>query len=329
MSQQELNPQRHEILPEPNDASPLMSIGELFPGIERDFRIHKGKVRESVDLGESLLTVATDRISTFDVVHPNGIPDKGKILTQMSLRWFDLTRGVIPNHLLTVNTEEFPEPFNNESLKDRSMLVKKLRMVPIECIARGYITGSAMEEYKENGTVSGIKLPPGLVEAQKLEEPIFTPSTKATEGHDVNIDSEEMVSIIAKSFPHLDANALAKEMGVKTLEIYTFAADYALSHGKIIVADTKLEYGLDEEYRLVLADELITPDSSRFWDAVLYEPGRTQDSLDKQYVRDYARSTGWNREPPAPYLPPEVVSRTSQKYREAQSRLFGSVQASQ
>lgn len=323
MSQQELNPHRREITSGPNDASPLMRVENIFPGIEGGFRIHKGKVRESIDLGEELLMVATDRISTFDVVHPNGIPGKGVILTRMSLRWFDKLKGVIPNHLITGNSEEFPEPFNNASLKDRSMLVQKLRMIPVECIARGCITGSAMSEYNKFGTVCGIKLPPGLVESQKLEQPIFTPSTKATVGHDVNIDSEGMISIIAQNFPDLDAEALAREMEDKTLEIYTVAAEYALSHGRIIIADTKLEFGLNDKGQLVLADEVLTPDSSRFWDALLYEPGRVQDSLDKQYVRDYATSTGWNREAPAPFLPAEVVNRTSQKYAEAQRRLFG------
>ena len=245
------------------NSTPLMSVGELLPDIEINFKIHKGKVRESVDLGENLLMVATDRISTFDFVHPNGISGKGRILTQMTLRWLDLLGSVVPNHLITAKIEEFPEPFNNkEALRGRSILVRKLRMIPIEFIARGYITGSALAEYRRTGAVSGIELPSGLVESQKLEEPIFTPSTKATVGH-------------------------------------------------------------DEKERLFLGDEVITPGSSRFWDAALYQPGRPQDSLDKQYVRDYGRSIGWNRQPPAPFLPPEVVSRTSQKYAEAHKRLFG------
>jgi len=323
MARQELNPRRQDTLGLSGDNSvPLMSLEELLPGIERDFKIHKGKVRENVDLGEKLLMVATDRISTFDVVHPNGIPNKGPILTQMTLRWLDLHKGVIPNHLVTAKIEEFPEPFNIELLRGRSMLVEKLRMIPIECVVRGYITGSAMAEYKKTGAVCGINLPEGLVESQRLEEPIFTPSTKATEGHDENIDFERMVSIIGQNFPDLDGNALAKELKEKTLELYMNAADYAFSRG-IIVADTKLEFGLNEEGKLVLGDEVLTPDSSRFWDAALYQPGRPQDSLDKQYVRNYGISIGWNRQPPAPFLPPEIVSRTSQKYAEVQRRLFG------
>ncbi len=322
-SQQELNPQRQEVLGLQRDGStPLMSLEELLPGIERDFKVHKGKVRESVDLGEKLLMVATDRISTFDVVHPNGIPDKGKVLTQMTLRWLDLLGGVVPNHLVTAKIEEFPEPFNGESLRGRSMLVEKLRMIPIECVVRGYITGSALAEYKKTGAVCGINLPEGLIESQRLNEPIFTPSTKATVGHDENIDFERMVEIIKEKFPDLDANSLANVLREKTLTLYLTAGEYALSRG-IIIADTKVEFGFDEKGRLVLGDELLTPDSSRFWDRDLYQPGRPQDSLDKQYVRDHVTSIGWNRQPPAPYLPADVVSRTSQKYAEVQRRLFG------
>jgi len=198
MERQELDPRRQETLGLSGDNSvPLMSLGELLPGIERGFKIHKGKVRESVGLGENLLMVATDRISTFDVVHPNGIPDKGSVLTQMTLRWLDLLGGVVPNHLVTAKIEEFPEPFNNiEALRERAILVKKLRMILIECVVRGYITGSAMAEYTESGSVCGIKLPSGLVESERLDEPIFTPSTKATVGHDENINFEMMEAII-------------------------------------------------------------------------------------------------------------------------------------
>lgn len=301
----------------------LMSLIEVFPDIEGDFKIHKGKVRDSVDLGEKLLMVATDRISTFDVVHPNGIPDKGTILTQMTVRWLDLLSGVVPNHLVTAKIEEFPEPFNNkEALRERSILVRKLRMIPIECVARGYITGSAMAEYRESGRVCGIQLPSGLVESQRLEEPIFTPARKATVGHDENIDFERMVTIVKQNFPDLDADALAKELKEKTLELYMNAADYAFSRG-IIIADTKLEFGLDEKGRLVLGDEVVTPDSSRFWDATTYTPGKPQDSLDKQYVRDHVTSIGWDKKPPAPIFPYEIVYKTSQKYTEVQKRLFG------
>jgi len=300
----------------------LMSLIEVFPDIEGDFKIHKGKVRDSVDLGEKLLMVATDRISTFDVVHPNGIPDKGTILTQMTLHWLELLKRVVPNHLVTANVEEFEEPFNKEALRSRTMLVKKLTMIPIECVARGYITGSAMAEYRESGRVCGIQLPSGLVESQRLEEPIFTPATKATVGHDENIDFERMVTIVKQNFPDLDANTLAEELKKKTLELYSVAADYAVSHG-IIIADTKFEFGLDEKGQLVLGDEVLTPDSSRFWDATTYTPGKSQDSLDKQYVRDHVTSIGWDKKPPAPILPYEIVYKTSQKYTEVQKRLFG------
>lgn len=323
MAQQELNPRGQDALRLPgNNPTVLMSLGELLPGIEKDFKVHKGKVRESVDLGDRFLMVATDRISTFDVVHPNGVPGKGEILTQMSLRWLKLLSGFLPNHLITANFEEFPEPFNQESLKERSILVNKLRMIPVECIARGYITGSAMAEYKRDGSVSGIELPTGLVESQRLDDPIFTPSTKATVGHDENINFEGMIAIIGAQFPDADASALAKDLQNKTLALYKAAAHYALSRG-VIIADTKLEFGLDEKGKLVLADEVFTPDSSRFWDAAKYTPGTSQDSLDKQYVRDYVTSIGWNKQHPAPSLPPEIVSRTSQKYKEVNKRLFG------
>ena len=322
MSQQEFDPQTGDTLRKPRDNfPPLMSLGEIFPGIDRDFRIHRGKVRESVDLGDKLLMVATDRISTFDVGHPNGIPGKGEILTQMTLSWLNLLGRIVPNHLITANAQEFPEPFNNNALAGRSILVKKLRMVHIEGVARGYITGSALAEYGKTGAVCGIRLRSGLVESERLDEPIFTPSTKATVGHDENIDFERIVAIIKENFPDLDANSLAKHLKEKTLELYLAGAEYALSRG-IIIADTKLEFGLNDEGKLVLGDEVFTPDSSRFWDAALYQSGRSQDSLDKQYVRDYVTSIGWSKQPPAPFLPPEVVSRTSQKYAEVQRRLF-------
>ena len=314
--------ERQDILGVSGDPKPLMSLAEILPGIERDFEIHRGKVRDSVDLKDKLLVVATDRISTFDVVHPNGIPNKGTILNQMTLRWLGLLGGIIPNHLVTANTEEFPDPFKKDQLEGRSMLVKKLKMIPIECIVRGYITGSAMTEYGRTGNVCGIKLPPGLVESQRLEEPIFTPSTKASVGHDVNISFDFMIEIIRRHFPDLDANILAKDLKEKTLTLYMAAADYALRRG-IIIADTKLEFGLDEKGNLVLGDEALTPDSSRFWDAASYEPGRSQDSLDKQFVRDYVVSVGWDKNPPAPTLPSEIVQKTSQRYAEAQGRLFG------
>lgn len=303
-----------------NRPQPVMSLSEIIPGIEENFKVHKGKVRDSVDLGDQLLIVATDRISTFDCVHPNGIPGKGEILTQMTVRWLN---GLgVPDHLITADIQEFPKTFNNESLRGRSMLVDKLNMIPIECIVRGYITGSAWSEYKKTGAVCGIELPAGLVEAQKLDKPVFTPSTKATSGHDENIDFEKMEVIIEGQFQHVDSHMLSKKIKARSLRIYKTAADYALSRG-IIIADTKFEFGLDFHGNLILADEVLTPDSSRFWDARKYTPGKSQQSLDKQYVRDYVASIGWNKKPPAPPLPPEVVERTAQRYEEGFRRIFG------
>lgn len=295
------------------ESKPVMSVTELLPGVESNFKIHRGKVRDSVDLGDKLLVVATDRISTFDSVHPTGIPDKGKVLTRMTLKWLDLLG--VPNHLVKGD-------FVAESLRDRSMLVEKLQMIPIECIVRGYITGSAWSEYRETGAVSGIKLPPGLVEAQKLDEPLFTPSTKAVVGHDENIDFATMAGIIRMNFENLDEQRVASKLKERSILIYKNAADYALSRG-VIIADTKFEFGIDENTDLLLADEVLTPDSSRFWDASTYEPGRSQQSLDKQYVRDYVTSIGWNKKPPAPSLPEDVVLQTKQRYDEAYRRLFG------
>lgn len=312
---------RQDILGTPQ-STPLVSISELFPNIERNFSIRKGKVRDSVDLGDKLLFVATDRISVFDVVLPNGIPQKGVILNQMTRDWLDLLGGLTPNHFITVNTEEFPEPFNNPSIQGRSVLVKKLRMMPTECIVRGYITGSALVEYMRIGAVCGISLPSGMVESQKLDKPIFTPSTKAIEGHDENIDFETMVALIHESFPSLNAEFIAGELRRRSLTLYQAGADYARSRG-IIIADTKFEFGIDDEGKINLGDEVLTPDSSRFWPAEDYKPGRSQNSFDKQYVRDYVTSIGWDRQPPAPYLPDDIVEKTREKYLEAQLRLFG------
>ncbi len=277
---------------------------------------HRGKVRDTYDLGDHLLMVATDRISAFDVVLPNGVADKGAVLTQLSAFWFDLTGDVVPNHLLrlvdSVEIEGVPFPIPPELL-GRSMLVRKARRVDVECVARGYLSGSAWQEYRETGKVCGIRLPAGLRESEELPEPIFTPSTKAATGHDINISFEETVEL-------LGAKA-ADVLRIRTLAVYRFARDYARERG-IIIADTKLEFGwLGDE--LILIDELCTPDSSRFWPADGYRPGRTQPSFDKQFVRDWLIASGWNKEPPPPELPPDVVVGTAEKYREAFRRLTG------
>jgi len=277
---------------------------------------HRGKVRDTYDLGDRLLMVATDRISAFDVVLPNGIPDKGAILTQLSAFWFELTRDVVPNHVvhLVDRTEiegvPFPIP---PDLLGRSMLVRKARRVDVECVARGYLAGSGWQEYRETGKVCGIRLPPGLRESEELPEPIFTPSTKATAGHDINISFEETAAIVGSK--------AADVLRARTLAVYHFARDYARERG-IIIADTKLEFGwLDDE--LIVIDELCTPDSSRFWPADGYQPGGSQPSFDKQPVRDWLIASGWNKEPPPPVLPPEVVEGTAERYREAFRRLTG------
>ncbi len=276
----------------------------------------RGKVRDIYELGDQLLIVATDRISAFDVVLPTPIPDKGKILTQMSLFWFRFLEDLVPNHVITADPAEYPEetrPYR-EILAGRSMLVKKTRVLPVECIVRGYITGSAMKEYRESGMVCGIKLPPGLREADKLPEPIFTPSTKAAEGeHDVNITFEECVHIIGREN--------AEKVRKLSLALYQKAAAYAEERG-IIIADTKFEFGiLDGE--IILVDEVLTPDSSRFWPKEEYEPGRPQKSFDKQFIRDWLKEIGWDKKPPAPEIPPDIVARTRERYLEALKRLTG------
>jgi phosphoribosylaminoimidazole-succinocarboxamide synthase len=275
-----------------------------------------GKVRDvyRVD-NEHLLFVATDRISAFDYVLATGIPNKGKVLTQLSLFWFDLLRDIVPNHLVTADVEQYPailHPYK-EQLRGRSMLVVRADMVAIECVVRGYISGSAWKEYKETRSVCGISLPSGLRESDQLPEPIFTPATKALSGHDENISFERMAQ---QAGP-----ALSRELRDLSLKIYQTAADYARKRG-IIIADTKFEFGRTAG-GLVLADEVLTPDSSRFWPASSYEPGRAQDSFDKQYVRDYLEEIRWNKQPPAPALPPEVALKTSEKYLEAYRRLTG------
>jgi phosphoribosylaminoimidazole-succinocarboxamide synthase len=268
----------------------------------------RGKVRDVYEDGDRLLIVATDRISAFDYILPTGIPDKGRVLSQMTLFWLDFLRDIVPNHLITADTAGLPPEFEG-----RSMWVHRAKMFDVECVARGYLVGSGWKEYKQQGSVCGIKLPPGLKESEKLPEPIFTPSTKATTGHDENISIEQAGKIIG-----VDNALRLKDL---TLKIYTAAADYALTKG-IIIADTKFEFGLVNGVT-TLADEVLTPDSSRFWPAATYKPGGSQPSYDKQYVRDYLESIHWNKQPPAPPLPAEVAQRTSEKYREAYRELTG------
>lgn len=280
----------------------------------------QGKVRDIYDLGDALLLVATDRISAFDVVLPDGIPGKGYVLTQLSKFWFDWLQAIdkpIPHHLISTDVAKFPEPCQRfkEILDGRSMLVRKAKPLPVECIVRGYLSGSGWKEYRETGMVCGLPLPMGLTESSKLPDPVFTPSTKATEGHDLNISFERMSVMNGK--------AVAEEVRSMSLNIYRRASDFAQARG-IIIADTKFEFGLDPETkRLMLIDEVLTPDSSRFWPKDGYLHGGSQPSFDKQYVRDFLDSIRWNHRPPAPLLPPEVVQKTSDKYFEAMARLTG------
>ena len=277
-------------------------------------KISSGKVREIYEVDDDkLMMVVSDRISAFDVILPAMITDKGKVLNKISEFWFDYVKDIIPNHIITTKFEEFPEEFRTEEFKDRSMLVKKLKMLPIECIVRGYISGSGWKSYKEDGTVCGIKLPDGLKESEKLPEPIFTPSTKAEEGHDMNISFEEACNLVGKD--------LAEKVREKTIAIYTKCADFAKSKG-IIIADTKFEFGLDENGELVLADEVLTPDSSRFWPADDYEVGCSQKSFDKQYMRDWLKANNWDAANPTP-IPEEVISTTRAKYVQAYEKLTG------
>jgi phosphoribosylaminoimidazole-succinocarboxamide synthase len=270
---------------------------------------NKGKVRDIYEAGENLLFVATDRISAFDCILPNGIPDKGKVLTQMSLFWFDFLRGVIPNHLLTADVDQYPAEFApyRDQLRGRSMLVKRAEMIQVECVARGYVVGSGWKDYQRTGAICGIPLPRGLRESDKLPTPIFTPATKAETGHDENIPFSAVEEIAGVE--------LAGQLRALTLDIYARAAKYAESRG-IIIADTKFEFGLIGD-QIVLADEVLTPDSSRFWPLDDYTPGRSQKSFDKQFVRDYLETTDWNKQPPAPPLPRDVIEGTADKYREA------------
>lgn len=275
--------------------------------------LKRGKVRDIYDLGNSLLIVATDRISAFDVVLPTPIPDKGKILTLMTLFWLDFLKNVVENHLITAYIEEYPDVLKpyKEILHQRSMIVKKAKVIPVECIVRGYITGSAMKEYQNTGKVCGIELPQGLKEADKLPEPIFTPSTKTEKGHDINITFEEMVNLVGKE--------TAETLKNLSLKLYTKAANYAETKG-IIIADTKFEFGIYDG-KVILIDEVLTPDSSRFWPKDEYEPGKPQKSFDKQFIRDWLKSISWEDNTPPPPIPPEIVEKTREKYLEALYRL--------
>ena len=273
----------------------------------------RGKVRDIYEVGTDLLIVATDRLSAFDVVLPTPIPDKGKVLTQLSLFWFDKLHGIVPNHIITATDFTGALAPYAADLAGRSMLVKRTDPIPIECVVRGYLSGSGWKDYQKTGRVCGIPLPSGLVESSQLPNPIFTPSTKATTGHDENISFEEAASRIGES--------LALRLRDVSIEIYTRAAAYASARG-IIIADTKFEFGLADN-ELIWIDEALTPDSSRFWPADEYEPGRAQPSFDKQYVRDYLERIGWNKQPPAPALPAEVVAATRARYRESYERLTG------
>jgi phosphoribosylaminoimidazole-succinocarboxamide synthase len=268
-----------------------------------------GKVREIYDVGDELLIVASDRISTYDVVHPTPIPDKGAVLTGLSTFWFERTSEIVPNHVISV-TDGVPD-----EVRGRGMVVRRLEMLSVECVVRGYITGSGWKDYQRTGAVSGIELPAGLRESDRLPEPIFTPSTKADVGHDEAIDFEGAVELIGD-------RGLAERAREVSIALYEHAAEHARERG-IILADTKFELGLDADGTLTIGDEMCTPDSSRFWPADQYEPGRSQPSFDKQFVRDWASSTGWDRNPPAPAIPDEVVARTREKYLEAYEMVTG------
>lgn len=283
-----------------------------FPDIPLKAR---GKVRDVYDFKDKLLIVATDRISAFDVVMPNPIPDKGKILTKLSKFWFDFVKDIVPNHMISVEVEDFPEVCKKykDVLDGRSMLVLRAEPIPVECIVRGYLSGSAWEEYKNRREICGIKLPEGLFESARLEQPIFTPTTKAKVGHDENITLDEVRRIVGKE--------LAEKIKNISIEVYKRAREYAEKRG-IIIADTKMEFGLIDG-ELILIDELLTPDSSRFWPMDEYKPGGPQKSFDKQFLRDYLTSIGWNKTPPAPQLPDEIIEKTRMRYLEAYERLVG------
>ena len=283
-----------------------------LPGVER---VSSGKVRDIYRVGDDLLIIATDRISAFDCILPQGIPDKGRVLTRMSLFWFDYLKDVVANHLITANVDEYPDPLPNfrSQLDGRSMLVKRCRMEPVECVARGYISGSGWKEYRACGTVCGIKLPAGLRESDRLPQPLFTPATKAETGHDENVPFEAVVRLVGQP--------TADRLRDLTLRIYARASEYSGTRG-IILADTKFEFGWHKD-SLLLADEVLTPDSSRYWPRDQYSPGGAQKSFDKQFVRDYLETLDWNKQPPAPPLPADVIEKTAEKYREAYRRIAG------
>lgn len=290
-------------------------LGTQIKGLKQ---FKTGKVRDVYDLGDKLLIVATDRISCFDVVLPDAIPDKGKVLTQMALFWFSYLKDIVKDHLITSNVEEMflysKAIETNKSLLDgRSMLVKKAKALSIECVVRGYLSGSGWKEYKSNGTVCGINLPQGLRESDKLPEPIFTPSTKAETGHDENISGDVAIDIVGKE-------TFEKVKSI-SISLYKKASDYALTKG-IIIADTKFEFGFDNG-EIILIDEVLTPDSSRFWPKESYEPGRGQASYDKQFVRDYLETLDWDKTPPAPNLPKDIIDKTREKYLEALEKISG------
>jgi len=290
--------------------APLLQLD--LPGIPK---IKSGKVREIFDLGDAFLFVASDRISAFDCIMPNGIPRKGEVLTQLSHFWFDQTASIVPNHRLALPSDPLPPRLQSfaDRLNKRTMIVKKAEPLAIECVVRGYLAGSGWKEYRQQQTVCGIELPPGLVESAELPEPIFTPATKAQTGHDINISFEEASRIVGAK--------VAEQVRAASLKIYTAAREYARQRG-IIIADTKFEFGTFNG-ELILIDEVLTPDSSRFWPADQYRPGGSQPSFDKQFVRDYLETLDWDKTPPAPALPPDVVEKTQAKYLEAYRRLTG------
>ena len=275
----------------------------------------RGKVRDIYEAGEHLLFLASDRISAFDHILPTLIPDKGKVLTQLSLFWFDFLRDVVPNHLITARLSEYPEPLRDmeEQLRGRSMLVRRAKMFPVECVARGYLSGSGWKDYQKTQAICGIGLPAGLRESDRLPQPIFTPATKSSSGHDMNISLDEMIKIVGRD--------TAEKLRELTLRIYTLAVNHAATRG-IILADTKFEFGIIDG-KIALTDEVLTPDSSRFWPAESYRPGGPQLSYDKQYVRDYLESIRWDKNPPAPSLPDHVVRKTREKYVHAYRQLSG------
>ena len=293
-----------------------MASGALMKTDLPGIKLHgRGKVRDIYDLGEHLLIIATDRLSAFDVVLPTPIPNKGKVLTQMSSFWFDHFKGSLPNHVVATNVDDYPKELHRvrDQLEGRSMLVKKAKVFPIECVARGFLTGSGLKDYNKTGQVCGIALPPGLRDSDRLPQPIFTPATKAETGHDENISEEQAAKIVGQ-----DNIRQLKEL---TLSVYGRAVEFALKRG-IIICDTKFEFGTIDG-RISIVDEMLTPDSSRFWPADKYSPGKPQPSFDKQFVRDYLERINWNKQPPAPALPEEIVNATSAKYVEALRILTG------